>query len=442
MRRTAWTLALLLILVPLAACDGSGSTATPTTPATAAAAATPSPTSPSINAAIDLSFITPEGSFGAGVQAPVVGIVAKVSGTCPDLTFVLSGVTIHLAAATKIEGGVCADIKEGMRAGAIGTKRTDGSVDAQRVKIGPPPPLPVTGIVASLAGACPNLTFVLDGVTIHTSGKTVFEGGACGDLKNGMRAGAIGPKQSDGSVDAEHVKMAATPPPPPPPPGSTVGGIVGSLAGACPSVTFIVSGTTVRTSSRTVFEGGTCSDLKDGVRAGAMGPKASDGSIDAEKVKFPPATPPPPPPGSTAGGVVGSLSGTCPSVTFIVSGTTVRTSSRTVFEGGTCSDLKDGVRAGAMGQKASDGSIDAEKVKFPPATPPPGANPVSGPVVSVSGACPDLTFVIGTTTIHTNAKTTWVNGTCADIKVGVKAGAMGPKRSDGSIDAEKAGVMK
>ncbi len=355
-----------LLALVVASCGGSGSTATPTTPSNAATASATgsSGTGSGISSAvIDLGVLTPEGTPDAGVQAPVVGIVAKIAGTCPTLDFVLSGVTIHLSATTKIEGGACGDIKEGMRAGAMGTRRTDGSVDAQRVKIGPPPPAPVTGIVASLAGTCPNLTFTLEGVTIHTSSKTVFDGGKCGDLQNGMRAGAIGPKLPDGSVDAEHVKMAAAPPPPPPPP-STVGGPVKSLSGTCPSLTFVLSGTTVRTSSATTYEGGACADIKNDVRLGAMGPKASDGAIDAEKVKFAPP-------------------------------------------------------------------------------PPPGGGQVSGEVISVSGTCPDLTFVIGSTTVHTNSKTIWVNGsTCADLKAGVKAGATGPKRADGSIDAERAGVAK
>jgi hypothetical protein len=192
-------LVLLTVLAVLTAC-GNSSKPAPTAPLTT--------TSSAVSAPIELNVLTPNGTAGAGVQAPVVGIVAQVSAACPDLTFVLSGVTIHVSSKTRFEGGACADVKEGMRVEALGSRRADGSVDAERVKIGTPPPPPVTGLVSALTGSCPALTFVLDGVTVRTSGKTVFEGGACGDLKDGMRAGAIGPRASDGSIDAEKVRIA------------------------------------------------------------------------------------------------------------------------------------------------------------------------------------------------------------------------------------------
>jgi len=133
-------LGLLCAAALLAACGG-GPTPQP---------AAPSPTSQAADTvAIDLNVLTPAGTRGAGTASPVVGIVAGVSGTCPDLTFVLSGVTIHLGARTRFEGGACGDVKEGMRAGAIGASRADGSVDAARVRIGTPPPPPVAGLVES-----------------------------------------------------------------------------------------------------------------------------------------------------------------------------------------------------------------------------------------------------------------------------------------------------
>jgi hypothetical protein len=241
-------------------------------------------TPPAAGTSIDLNVATPPGTQGAGSEKPVVGTVGRVTGTCPDLTFVLSGVTIHISSKTVFESGTCNDVKDGVRAGAIGSKRTDGSIDAARVKIAPavpPPPEPVRGIVSSLSGTCPALTFTLSGTTIHTTDKTVFEGGACGDVKEGMRAAAVGPKAADGSITAEHVKIA-----PPPPPRAS--GPVTSLSGTCPALTFVLSGTTVHTNDKTRFEGGTCADLKEGVRAGVMGPKNTDGSINAHLVKIAP----------------------------------------------------------------------------------------------------------------------------------------------------------
>ena len=325
------------------------------------ASKSPAPTAPtqgsasSSGASIDLNTATVPGTVGAGSDKPVVGTVGQSSGACPDLTFVLAGVTIHLSNTTRFESGACSDVKDGVRAGAIGTKNANGWIDAVRVKIGPalPPLTNVEGAISGLGGTCPALTFTLSGTTVHTTDKTRFEGGTCADVKEGGRAGAVGPKDAGGAITAERVKIV-----PPPPPSAA--GPVTSLSGTCPALTFVLSGTTVTTSSTTVFEGGTCADIKEGARAGAIGPKDANGAMKAERVKVGP----PPLPAVT--GTVASLDGTCPSVTFTLSATTVRTSGTTRFEGGACTDVKNGVRAGAMGPKAANGTIEAHVVKIAP----------------------------------------------------------------------------
>jgi hypothetical protein len=266
------------------------------------ASKSPAPTAPtqgsasSSSASIDLNTATVPGTVGAGSDKPVVGTVGQSSGACPDLTFVLAGVTIHLSSTTRFESGACSDVKDGVRAGAIGTKNADGSINAVRVKIAPalPPLTHVEGTISGLGGTCPALTFTLSGTTVHTTDKTRFEGGTCADVKEGARAGAVGPKAADGSITAEHVKVMTGPPPASVP---TVG-TISSTSGTCPVLTFVLSSATttgtavtitVRVSDTTRFEGGTCADIKAGARVGAMGPKASDGSIDARVVKIAPA---------------------------------------------------------------------------------------------------------------------------------------------------------
>jgi hypothetical protein len=350
---------LVLVGALLVGCSNASKSPAPTSP-------TPAASSPS-SSAIDLNAVTPFGTQGAGSSAPVVGTVGQLTGTCPTVTFVLSGVTIHVTAATRFESGTCADIQNDVRAGAIGAKNTDGSIDAARVKVAPPPPPPpphAEGLVTSLSGTCPALTFVLAGTTVHTTDKTVFEGGTCADVKEGGRAGAVGPKDANGVLNAERVKV-----PPPPPPHAE--GPVTALGGTCPVLTFTLSGTTVHTSDKTVFEGGTCTDVKEGARAGAMGPKDAAGAINAERVKIAP------PPLPRVTGTVSSATGSCPAVTFVVTTpattgaatatTTVHVSDKTRFEGGACADIKAGALVGAMGPKAADGSIDAQVVKVAPA---------------------------------------------------------------------------
>jgi hypothetical protein len=363
------SLCLLAVIAAFVIACGNGSqTPAPTAPTTAPSSST--------TATIDLTVTTAAGTPGAGATAPVVGTVSNLTGACPDVTFVLADVTIHVTAATKFESGTCADIQNGVRAGAIGQKNDKGIIEAARVKVGaapppspqppspkPPAPPPVTGAVSGLTGSCPALTFTLSGTTVHTTDKTVFEGGTCADVKEGARAGAMGPKDATGAITAEHVKIA-----PPPPPA--VSGAVTALSGTCPALTFTLSGTTVHTTDKTVFEGGTCADVKEGARAGAMGPKDATGAITADRVKIGP----PPTPAVT--GIVASTSGSCPALTFVLSSpattgaaattTTVRVSDKTRVEGGTCADIVAGVRIGATGPKATDGSIDAQVVKFGP----------------------------------------------------------------------------
>jgi hypothetical protein len=232
-----------------------------------------------------------------GTAPRAVGTVGQLTGTCPAVTFVLSGTTVHTSDKTVFEVGTCADLKDGVRAGAMGPKRLDGSIDAERIRVAGTPPAPgprpeppphVGGIVASLTGACPALTFVLSGTTVRTTASTVFEGGTCADLKDGMRAGAAGPKGTDGAIEARHVRMANAPGPRPNPGPPPLMGTVGSLTGACPALTFVLSGTTVHTTDKTVFGPGACSDVKEGKPAGAIGPKRADGSIDAEHVRVRP----------------------------------------------------------------------------------------------------------------------------------------------------------
>jgi Domain of unknown function (DUF5666) len=352
MQRRVYALCFALVITTVfAGCNASKSNA-PTAPTAAA---------PDSSVAIDLNVITPPGTVGAGVDKPVVGTVGPVTGTCPDVAFVLAGVRIRVNSRTTFESGTCADIKEGITVGAMGTKNADGSVEARRVKIAPTPPPHAEGPVSGLTGTCPALTFTLSGTPVRTTDRTQFEGGTCADLKEGGRAGASGPQDAAGVITAQHVKIA------PPPPAHVEGPVTG-LGGTCPALTFTLAGTTVHTTDKTVFDGGTCADVKEGGHAGATGPKDASGAINAARVRL--AAPLP-----HVGGVVSSTTGTCPAIAFVVTPpasttgpgpTTVRTSEKTRFEGGSCGDVKVEAHVGAMGPKAADGAIEALVVKIAP----------------------------------------------------------------------------
>ncbi len=67
-----------------------------------------------------------------------------------------------------------------------------------------------------------------------------------------------------------------------------VEGLVYNLAGTCPTVTFLVSHTTVATTSKTAFKNGWCSILHNNLKVQVEGPMQPDGSITAVEVKFDP----------------------------------------------------------------------------------------------------------------------------------------------------------
>lgn len=68
-----------------------------------------------------------------------VGSVTGLSGTCPTISFTLGQTAVRTNADTRFDQGSCADVKNGVDAGAAGAKQSDGSITAARVHLGPPP---------------------------------------------------------------------------------------------------------------------------------------------------------------------------------------------------------------------------------------------------------------------------------------------------------------
>ena len=76
----------------------------------------------------------------------------------------------------------------------------------------PPPPAPtpvdveLNGRVSNLAGACPLLTFVVEGVPVVTTSQTTFKKVSCDRLESGDRVRVKGLRIGDGPVDAREVE--------------------------------------------------------------------------------------------------------------------------------------------------------------------------------------------------------------------------------------------
>jgi hypothetical protein len=123
----------------------------------------------------------------------------------------------------------------------------------------------------------------------------------------------------------------------------------GAVAGlpatrSCPTLTFTIGTTTVKTNDRTRFDGVTCATLANGNVVEVEGVRQADGSILATEVELD-AGP------NEVKGVISGLTATsgCPSLTFTVDTTTVTTSNTTVFDGVACTALANGRRVEVKG---------------------------------------------------------------------------------------------
>jgi hypothetical protein len=63
------------------------------------------------------------------------GLVADLSGSCPNLTFVLNGTTVYTDEATGYRQGNCHHVENGRRVYVLGERQPDGRVRAKRVDI-------------------------------------------------------------------------------------------------------------------------------------------------------------------------------------------------------------------------------------------------------------------------------------------------------------------
>jgi hypothetical protein len=64
----------------------------------------------------------------------------------------------------------------------------------------------LNGRVSNLAGTCPALTFVVDGVPVFTTSRTTFRKGSCDRLEAGDRVRVRGLRIGNGPVEAREVE--------------------------------------------------------------------------------------------------------------------------------------------------------------------------------------------------------------------------------------------
>lgn len=156
-----------------------------------------------------------------------------------------------------------------------------------------------TDLISAVSGSCPDRVITINGVPGTLDSNTVYlQGLSCATLAQGMTVFTKGSISVTPSFlyDIDEICVADPAVPfvcvdfvPPPPSGDyeEVTGTVASLKGTCPSVSMVVNGKRVTTGSATLWEDGSCSDLRrGGTKVVLECELKSDGSYYAHKVRI------------------------------------------------------------------------------------------------------------------------------------------------------------
>ncbi|OFW22009.1 MAG: hypothetical protein A3H97_02780 [Acidobacteria bacterium RIFCSPLOWO2_02_FULL_65_29] len=221
-------------------------------------------------------------------------------------------------------------------------------------------------------------------------------------------------------------------------------GAIADLAGACPSISFAISGSPVATNAATQFEGGACNTLKNGDKVEVKGTRQSNGTVLASEVEK--EDDDDDDNEHEVGevelkGALAGLSGTCPSIAFTVSGSSVAANGSTKFEGGACSTLKNGDKVEVEGTRQSNGTVLASEIEKEDGDDDkkPAAGPVElkGALGGLSGTCPSIAFTVSGSSVAANGSTKFEGGACSTLKNGDKVEVEGTRQSNGTVLASQ-----
>jgi hypothetical protein len=239
---------------------------------TAAGCGDGSPTSPSV-AGADTAAVVGAGAEsdpGVGSDPPdssrveLKGLAAGLGGACPNLSFTINGQPVITSFATKFDDGFCGSIQNGTWVEVKGSGQPDGSVLAHKIDIDHSAPevkleAKVEGVASGVGGACPALTFSVNGTRVVAHAFTRYEDGVCGSIQNGAWVEVKGPQQPDGSLLASKIDIDY--PSPFPSQQVDLRGSPSKFSGVCPDVAFVVIGQSVVTNGATRFKNGVCGFL-------------------------------------------------------------------------------------------------------------------------------------------------------------------------------------
>jgi hypothetical protein len=219
----------------------------------------------------------------------VTGVVATTS--CPALTFMLGTYTVTASSATVYEGGTCASIIVGAKIRLSGLK-SELTIQATKVQFkstesAPKPTFQKVegeGVISSLTAgtSCPALGFAIDRYAVTIDAATVFDSGACADLKAGLRVHVKGSLNSDGSVAASRINVQHAAPHPE---AEGEGVVTGMVAGSsCPALKFLIGEYTIIAATATQFPSGNCGDIAVGTKVNVKGVMTDPKTVEATRL--------------------------------------------------------------------------------------------------------------------------------------------------------------
>lgn len=146
-------------------------------------------------------------------SASIHGTLNSIGSAKPNLTLRVDTTTVRTSASTDVKrrGDTQSldNLKVGQSLHVVGTRQSDGTIDARLIEIDDDAvggEFEIEGSIGGLHGACPAIQFNVNGFAISTGSSTTFDGAACSALKSGDPVDVKGTRLADGSIAATTVR--------------------------------------------------------------------------------------------------------------------------------------------------------------------------------------------------------------------------------------------
>jgi hypothetical protein len=150
---------------------------------------------------------------GEDSSASIHGTLKSIAGSKPNFVLTVGSTTVHTSSTTEVKrkGDVQTldALKTGQALHVVGTRQSDGSLNARKIEIEDDEEggeFEIEGSLGGLTGTCPAISFNVNGFRIVASTSTEFKDVSCSALKSGDRVEVKGTRQANGSVNATRIE--------------------------------------------------------------------------------------------------------------------------------------------------------------------------------------------------------------------------------------------